>query len=119
MNKTLSGVYRMQSKIVSEKRDRMRGRQVRGKAEGYNSYLETGGIRFNGRAAHVGDRQLALEGNSMPEPDWSSMTLVQLQAAEKMARHRMSGGESSWKGVLERIRSALRIVERKERSNRG
>ena len=56
----------------------------------------------------LGAHLLLVIGNSMAEPDWSKLRFDQLVAAEKMARHRLSGGESSWQPILDRIRAAKR-----------
>lgn len=72
-----------------------------------SNYLPPGEARVNGKAYHVADRRLAKEAKSMVEPDWRQLTLSQLVAAERMALHRLSGGEAAWRGVLERIRKAM------------
>jgi hypothetical protein len=46
----------------------------------------------------------------MSEPDWSLLKFDQLVAAERMACHRLSGGETVWRGVLERIHIAMACV---------
>ena len=106
------------SKLMSEQRDQMKRKAVRARPVGYQETLGATDTRFNGRATHFGDRKLALEARAMQEPDWSSLHIDDLITAEKMTLHRLSGGESLWKPILERIREAKRAAERKNRSNR-
>lgn len=101
----------MVQRITAIQRDRMRKLATRAKDnEGYSESLAAAGVRFTGRPTAAGDRELIEEAKLMTEPDWASLKLDQLVAAERMARHRLSGGEARWQGILERIRAALKKV---------
>lgn len=92
-----------------EKRDRMSSLAVRAKDnDGYIGSLNAVGTRVSGSAAAFGDDDLVADAVRMSEPDWSKVRLIDLIAAEKMALHRVSGGERSWRDVLSRIRIALK-----------
>lgn len=104
------------SRIAIEQRTRMRARQARAKGGGIDSTL--GDFRFNGKASHRDDRKLADEARQAVEPDWSMLTIEQLIAAEKMTLHKLSGGEASWRPILNRVRSALRDAEKRLRAIR-
>lgn len=94
--------------VKSTTRDRMKSLKVSSRGEGQSVYFETSGVRFNGKASHVDDRRLAMNASSMLEPDWSKFSLEELLAADRMATHRLSGGEASWYAVRERIRKAIK-----------
>lgn len=69
------------------------------------------------RHLRSGDLKLAIEAQSTLEPEWSKLSLVELTAAEKLALHRISGGESKWKPVLRKIRDAMWQARAEERRN--
>lgn len=97
-------------KIQTVQRDKMKSLQANAGPAGYNESLNATGTRFSGRPSAAGDRQLMLAARDMAEPDWSKLRLDQLVAAEKMALHRLSGGEAYWRSILERIRIAIARV---------
>lgn len=74
--------------------------------EGYNAYIGVAGVRFSGRPSHHDDAARSSVAASMSEPDWSKMSHDDLDQAERMARSRIVGGESFWRGVLARIQEA-------------
>lgn len=104
-------------RVKNSQRRSMRALQVRNRSDaGYGTYLVTaGGARFNGAACHSADGKLIAEAVSMAEPAWDRLSLSELEAAEKMARHRVSGGETRWQRVLERIRETMVIARRQKR----
>lgn len=104
-------LYMVKAKSTGKtsQRDKMDARQVKGKmGEGYNSYLATTGLRFSGKPS--GDRKIADQARAMAEPDWKTLSIDDLERAEELARHRISGGEASWQDVLARIRAAKRFA---------
>lgn len=102
------------TRIVTQRRDTMKALGVRGKLPGYSTYLDIQQIRFNGKASAAGDRQLIAEAKRTQEPDWTQLSLAELQAAERMALHRLSGGEACWRPVLTRVRDAMMAVIKRE-----
>lgn len=93
------------SKVKGEKKDR--AQVIAGRVTAVADEPESIGTRFTGRPSASGDRRLIEEATSMAEPQWSLLRMDQLKTAERMALHRISGGETSWKGVLSRIRAAI------------
>ncbi len=91
------------------KREKMLKLGVRAKDnESYASSLNASGARFSGSASAIGDAVLIAEARLMSEPDWTKLKLEDLLAAEKMTKHKLSGGEASWQPVLQRIKAVLK-----------
>lgn len=99
------------AKTRLEKREKMSALGVRARDnESYANSLNASGARFSGRASALGDELLMNDARAMSEPDWSRLKVEELIAAEMMARHRISGGEASWKPIHARIKAALKRV---------